>query len=113
MTRRKYVVYYGDVPVYSFVTTTRNLEDCINLMLERYDTSVKSFSMYQSNNGVNELVWSTIIPRRGRDKRKVKDCFTGIIYTDAMDCANKSGFSETTIRLHVSNNRKYPRFRYV
>jgi hypothetical protein len=44
---------------YSFVTTTRNTEECINILLEKaylLPDGYKSYKIYKTVNGIRELI---------------------------------------------------------
>lgn len=56
--------YPNSVPVYSFITTTRNTEECIGIMQNIWDelrTEANKCIIYKIRNGVREIVFTNKI----------------------------------------------------
>lgn len=49
------------VPVYFFTTTCRNMEDCVNIMEEKYNglnMPTKFFKVYRIANGIKKFIYT-------------------------------------------------------
>ena len=112
MTKCKYEVYTFGKLKYWFVTTTRNLEDCIELMKEKFKDFNELWCMYNVVDGVRYLVFNSP-RRRRRPPQKVKDLETGIIYPSSTDCADALALNPSSVRRHISQDKKKIRFIYV
>lgn len=60
LTKSKYELYTGRWLLYSFVTTTRNTEECLDIMREKFSMLkrlTESWHVYKTVNGKRELLW--------------------------------------------------------
>lgn len=66
--KARYVIYgYNGFPIYQFTTTCHNLEDSINIMIERYKSlalRAKSFKVCQIKNGIKKIVYQEVYYRK-------------------------------------------------
>lgn len=108
MTKTKYEVYNSQVQRYSFVTTTRNLEDCINLMIEKYDAIYSQWKLFCTIEGRKELVYL----KDDTVKKPIIDNCTGENYPDIKSCAANLGIDFRHIIGHLGKN-KNPKFSYA
>lgn len=70
--KAKYVIYKdksADIPLYSFITTCRNTEDCIEIMKEKFKYltyhrnvwDAKYCRIYKIQNGIKQLIFREIL----------------------------------------------------
>jgi hypothetical protein len=111
MTKAKYFIY-GDatIPVYFFTTTTRNTEDCINIIKERFN-NLPRLKIIRRSEGVEKVVFASY---KLREFRKVISVASGFIFENTYRCAKLLGISHCTILRHLKNDVKSPQlFRYA
>jgi len=116
MERQKYQLYkfatFSEL-IYSFVTSTRNLEDCISIMVERYGHEKFMWTMYLVEGDSKTEVYRHFI-NKNRKYRKVFDRQTEEIYASCSEAATKSGLTKNTVYKNVSPSRKMKsRFVYL
>ena len=98
MTKAKYEVYGNNHLAYFFTTTTRNVEDCINLMLEKFSLTYENLKIFQIMEGEKKLVYTNMVYRK---PRRVEDIETGEVFENAWDYSKKKGVKFVTVRRHL------------
>lgn len=59
--KAKYILLKHREPVYWFVTTCRNTEECVEIMKSKFDagiTQTKYCSIYKDQNGIRECIFT-------------------------------------------------------
>jgi hypothetical protein len=58
--KAKYILCKGETPIYFFTTTCRNMEDCIELMQQKFNILYSSNNcyIYKLKNGIKDLIFS-------------------------------------------------------
>ena len=105
MEKAKYRVYVGSIEKYICVTTTRNTEDMLSILLD-------NFKGYERLKIIKEVKGSLSVVIYGKYNSKVKqprkviDTVTGEIFDSAKDLATRTKKSYVAVRLCLTGNRK-------
>ena len=103
MTKAKYEVWGNGWNIYSFVTTTRDAEDCMNLMLQRFGDTYKSLKVFQIIEGVKKLIYSSLTYRK---PKRVQCSTTGEVYESARHYSDATKIAFTTVKRHLGKSTK-------
>lgn len=104
MTKAKYLLYISGIFKYSFVTTTRNTEDCINILLDKFSLLIEDANYYRIEkieNGVREIVWG----KKSSRLKPVIDIRTGEYFPSINKCAKARNVSADYIWIHIKRQK--------
>lgn len=119
--KAKYEVTVGTHVVYSCVTTTRNTEDMLTILRERYEGHPLSIRIWQTQDGERTVIWDNLViyqprnksPRKLRGKQKytpIIDNQTGKIYKSLSQAEIHTGIFKTELKRRIEKN--IPNYRY-
>lgn len=119
MTKAKYEVLHNLKSIYSCITTTRNTEDMINILMGRYEHKGFPMRIRKTCEGVSEIIYTANFHPRPLPKPKenklwktkpkpVIDSETGQVFSSISQCANHLNvFRSELERLLKKNNYRY------
>lgn len=113
MEKSTYDIYINRKRVNSYTTTTRNCEDMINIITDKYFTNKDvSFKVTKTTGKVTSIVYSSGI--KITDHRKVIDLKTGSVFSSVRELSNTLKKPYPVVRIWVNGARKkITRYRFL
>lgn len=110
MTKAKYKLYIEGILRYWFVTTSRNTEDCINVLQEMFDGILMYAGYYRIDKIQNGTV-ETVFQKQPHKWKRVIDTDTGKVYRSISECARENGFTLNCLWSKLKKNKT--KFKYA